>query len=54
MARVNTTTLKVREDASTESSVLGLVPIDDELIVTEELEGWLISRKASDTYLPNS
>lgn len=41
MARVNTTTLKVREDASTESSVLGLVPIDDELIVTEELEGWV-------------
>ena len=41
MARVNTTTLKVREEASTESSVLGLVPIDDELIVTEELEGWV-------------
>ena len=41
MARVNTTTLKVREDASTEASVLGLVPIDDELIVTEELEGWV-------------
>ena len=41
IATVNTTTLKVRSDASTESSVLGLVPIEDELIVTEELDGWV-------------
>lgn len=40
-AKVNTTTLKVREEASTESSVLGLVPIDDELLVVEELDGWV-------------
>lgn len=41
LARVNTTTLKVREEASLESSVLGLVPIDEELVVIEELEGWV-------------
>jgi len=41
MARVNTTTLKVREEASLEATVLGLVPIDDELLVTEELDGWV-------------
>ena len=40
-AIVNTTTLKVREEASTESSVLGLVPIEEELVVVEELEGWV-------------
>ena len=41
IATVNTTTLKVREEASQESSVLGLVPMADELVVTEELEGWV-------------
>lgn len=41
IATVNTTTLKVREEASLESSVLGLVPIADELVVTEELDGWV-------------
>ncbi len=41
LARVNTTTLKVREEASLESSVLGLVPIDEELVVIEELEDWV-------------
>ena len=40
-AIVNTTTLKVREEASTESSVLGLVPIEEELVVVEELDGWV-------------
>ena len=40
-AVVNTTTLKVRQDASTESSVLGLVPINEELVVLEELDGWV-------------
>lgn len=38
---VTTTTLKVREEPSLEAKVLGLVPIDDELIVTEELDGWV-------------
>lgn len=41
IATVTTTTLKVREEASMESSVLGLVPIEDELVVTEELDGWV-------------
>ena len=40
-AVVNTTTLKVRKEASTESSVLGLVPIEEELVVKEELDGWV-------------
>lgn len=40
-AVVNTTTLKVRKEASTESSVLGLVPLQEELVVIEELDGWV-------------
>ena len=40
-AIVNTTTLKVREEASTDSAVLGLVPIEEELIVVEELDGFI-------------
>ncbi len=39
-ATVNTTTLKVRSDASLEASVLGLVPFGDDLVVTDEVEGW--------------
>lgn len=41
VAVVNTTTLKVREEASTESRVLGLVPIEEELNVKEEADGWV-------------
>ena len=41
MAIVNTTTLKVREEASTESTVLGLVPIEEDLSVIEEMDGWV-------------
>lgn len=41
MATVTTTTLKVRADASTESEVLGLVPIEEDLSVIEELDGWV-------------
>ncbi len=41
IATVNTVTLRVREEPSLESSTLGLVPIDDQLIVTEELDGWV-------------
>lgn len=40
-AIVNTTTLKVRQEASTDSAVLGLVPIGEELVVVEELDGWV-------------
>jgi len=41
IATVTTTTLKVREQPGLEEVVLGLVPIEDELIVTEELDGWV-------------
>lgn len=41
IATVNTTTLKVRTEPSLEASVLGLVPLDDELVVLEEAEGWV-------------
>ncbi len=41
IATVNTTTLYVREEATTDSSVIGMVPIEDELIVMEELDGWV-------------
>ena len=41
VATVTTTTLKVREEASTESAVLGLVPIEEELSVVEEKDGWV-------------
>ena len=42
LAHVNTTTLYVRENPSTEASVVGMVPIDDDLSVTEEDgNGWV-------------
>lgn len=41
IATVTTTTLYVREEATTDSSVIGMVPIEDELIVMEELDGWV-------------
>ncbi len=41
VATVNTTTLKVRTEPSIESSVLGLVPIEEDLSVLEELDGWV-------------
>lgn len=41
IATVTTTTLKVREEPNLDATVLGLVPIEDELIVTEELDGWV-------------
>ncbi len=41
VATVNTTTLKVRTEPSIESSVLGLVPIEEDLSVLEELDGWI-------------
>ena len=40
-AVVTTTTLYVRGEASTEAEVVGMVPIEDELSVLEELEGWV-------------
>ena len=41
IATVNTTTLKVREEPGLDATVLGLIPIDDQLIVTEELGDWV-------------
>ena len=41
LATVNTTTLKVRTEPSTEATVLGLVPIEEDLVVSEELDGWV-------------
>ena len=52
IATVTTTTLKVREQPSTDSAVLGLVPIDDDLLVTEELDGWVkINIEEGDGYV---
>ena len=41
IATVTTTTLKVRKEPGMEAEVLGLVPIEDQLVVTEELDGWV-------------
>ncbi len=41
IATVTTTTLKVRKDPGLDATVLGLIPIEDELLVTEELDGWV-------------
>ncbi len=41
IATVTTTTLYVREQPSTDASIIGMVPIEDQLIVTEELDGWV-------------
>lgn len=41
IATVNTTTLFVREEPTTESSVVVMVPDQEDLLVTEELDGWV-------------
>ena len=52
MAVVRTTTLYVRSEASTDSEVLGMVPMDDELTVSEELDGWAkVSIEEGDGYV---
>ena len=52
IATVNTTTLYVREEPSTESSVIGMVPIEDQLLVTEELDGWVkVNIEEGDGYI---
>lgn len=40
-AKVTTTTLKVRMEPGLDAGVLALVPIDDELVVSEEVDGWV-------------
>ena len=52
IATVTTTTLKVRGGASLEAEVLGLVPIEDQLVVEEELDGWVkVSIEEGDGYV---
>ncbi len=41
LATVHTTTLKIREEASADSKVLGLVANEDQLSVVEETEEWV-------------
>ncbi len=41
IATVTTTTLKVRQEPGLDKTVLGMVPLEDQLIVTEELDGWV-------------
>ena len=41
IATVSTETLKVREEPGLDAVVLGLVPMADELLVTEELDDWI-------------
>lgn len=41
LATVTTTTLFVRTEPTIESSVMGMVPIEEELLVLEEVEGWV-------------
>ncbi|MCM1039806.1 MAG: NlpC/P60 family protein [Roseburia sp.] len=54
IATVTTTTLKVREEPGTEATVLGLVPIEDQLIVTQELDGWVkVNIEEGDGYVSN-
>ena len=41
LATVTTETLRVRKEASIDSNILGLVPEGEELVVKEEVEGWV-------------
>lgn len=41
LAKVNTTTLKVRTEPNMKATVLGMVPLDDELVVEDERIGWV-------------
>ncbi len=52
IATVNTTTLKVRGGPSLDAEVLGLVPIEDQLVVEEEMDGWVkVSIEEGDGYV---
>ncbi|MBQ6587668.1 MAG: C40 family peptidase [Butyrivibrio sp.] len=52
IATVTTTTLKVRNGAGLDAEVIGLVPIEDELVVEEELDGWVkVSIEEGDGYV---
>lgn len=52
IATVTTTTLYVREQPGLDASVIGAVPIEDELIVTEELDDWVkVNIEEGDGYI---
>ncbi len=52
IATVTTTTLKVREEPGLDAVVLGLIPIDDQLLVTEELDEWVkVNIEEGDGYI---
>lgn len=52
IATVNTTTLFVRNEATTESPVIGYVGMEDELTVKEDLDGWVkVSIEEGDGYI---
>lgn len=54
VAKVNTQTLNVRKEASTESSILGQVPNGEELTVVEEIDGWTkVSIEEGDGWVAN-
>jgi len=54
IATVTTTTLKVREQPGMDATVLGLVPIEDELSVLEEMDGWVkVSIEEGEGYVSN-
>lgn len=41
-AKVNTTTLYVRQEPSTEANIITMVPLEDDLVVTDEsIDGWV-------------
>lgn len=41
LAKVNTTTLKVRKEPGLDAIVIGMVPFEDELVVSDEVDGWV-------------
>ena len=52
LAQVTTTTLYVRSDPSKDASVIGMVPMEDELQVLDELDGWVkVSVEEGDGYV---
>lgn len=51
-ATVTTTTLKLRSEAGTDATVLGMIPFDDDFIVLEDLGDWVkISTEFGDGYV---
>jgi cell wall-associated NlpC family hydrolase len=52
-AKVNTTTLYVRTEPSTEASILTMVPLEDDLVVTDEsMDGWVkVNTEEGDGYV---